>query len=83
MFIPIEKISNLQEFKKDIFGNEKNDPRFKGLSSSSENGITTINKGIFTTCKKNDDCPPWQIKAKEINHDKEKKIINNENKKVK
>ena len=31
-------------------------------------------KAFFTTCK-NDNCPPWQLKAKEINHDKEKKII--------
>ena len=35
------------DLKKDIFGNEKNDPRFKGVSSSSKNGITTINKGVF------------------------------------
>ena len=27
----------------------------------------------FTTCKKNDDCPPWQFSAKEIKHDKSKK----------
>ena len=45
---------------KNIFGNKNNDPRFKGLSSSFENGITTINKGVFTSCKKNY-CPPWTI----------------------
>ena len=33
---------------------------------------TTITKGVFTTCKKNDDCPPWQLFAKEIKHDKNK-----------
>ena len=38
--------------KKDIFGNKNNDPRFKGISSSSKNGVTTIDKGIFTSCKK-------------------------------
>ena len=38
--------------KKDIFGNKNNDPRFKGLSSSSKDGVTIINKGIFTSCKK-------------------------------
>ena len=32
------------DFKKDMFGNKDNDPRFKGLSSSSKNGITTIKK---------------------------------------
>ena len=56
-------------FKKDMFGNKSNDPRFKGLSSSSKNGITIINKGVFTTCKKNDKCPPWAIQADKITYD--------------
>ena len=47
--------------KKDIFGNKINDPRFKGISSSSKNGVTTIDKGIFTSCKKNDKCPHWSV----------------------
>ena len=59
--------------KKDLFGNKKNDPRFKGLSSSSKNGVTTINKGVFTSCKKNDNCPPWTIQANKITYDKNKK----------
>ncbi len=63
------------DFKKDLFGNKKNDPRFRGLSSSSNNGITTINKGIFTTCKKNDNCPPWSIQAKKITYDENKRQI--------
>ena len=25
----------------------------------SDNNETIIQKGIFTTCKPNDDCPPW------------------------
>ena len=61
--------------KKDIFGNKDNDPRFKGLSSSFENGITTINKGIFTTCKKNDKCPPWSIQADKVIYNKDKKQV--------
>ena len=61
--------------KKDIFGNKKNDPRFKGVSSSSKNGVTIINKGIFTSCKKNDKCPPWSVQANKITHDKNKKQI--------
>jgi len=61
--------------KKDLFGNKENDPRFKGISSSSENGITTINKGIFTSCKKNDNCPPWTIQADKVTYDKNKKQI--------
>ena len=67
------------DFKKDIFGNKDNDPRFKGLSSSSKNGITTIKKGIFTSCKKNDRCPPWTIQADEITYDQNKKQINYDN----
>ena len=61
--------------KKDLFGNKENDPRFKGVSSSSKNGITTIDKGIFTSCKKNDTCPPWTIQADKVTYDKNKKQI--------
>ena len=63
------------DFKKDLFGNENNDPRFKGLSSTRNNGITTINKGVFTSCKKNDKCPPWSIQADKITYDENKKQI--------
>ena len=61
--------------KKDLFGNRENDPRFKGVSSSSKNGVTTIDKGIFTSCKKNDNCPPWTIQADKVTYDKNKKQI--------
>ena len=71
------------EFKKDMFGNSNNDPRFKGISSSSKNGITTINKGVFTTCKKNDSCPPWSIQADKIIYDKNKRQIDYNNALVK
>ncbi len=67
------------DFKKNLFGDKNNDPRFKGLSSSSKNGITTINKGIFTSCKKNDRCPPWTIQADKITYDQNKKQINYDN----
>ena len=60
---------NNQYFDKD------NEPRLKGNAISSDKNKTIINKGVFTTCKKNDDCPPWQISAKKITHDKNKKII--------
>ena len=66
-------------FRKDLFGNKNNDPRFKGLSSSSKNGITTINKGVFTSCKKNDRCTPWAIQADKITYDQNKKQINYDN----
>ena len=64
------------DFHKNIFGNPSNDPRLKGNYFFSDGKNSIIKKGVFTTCKKNNDCPPWQIKAKEINHDKEKKVIN-------
>ena len=63
-------------FNKSIFGNPLNDPRLKGNYFFSDGKKSTIKKGVFTTCKKNDDCPPWQIKAREISHDKEKQVIN-------
>jgi LPS-assembly protein len=55
--------------------NEDNEPRLKGTTVVSEGGNTIITKGIFTTCKKNDDCPPWQLSAEKVIHDKEKKTI--------
>ena len=55
--------------------NVDNNPRLKGNSFSSEGDTTTISKGVFTSCKKNDTCPPWQISAKKIRHDKKKKIL--------
>ena len=49
--------------------------RLKGSSLISENNKTIIKNGIFTTCKKNEKCPPWSLKSKKIIHDKNKKII--------
>jgi len=60
---------------KDIFDNSDNDPRLKGVSSISDGNITIVNKGVFTSCKKNDNCPPWSISANEIKHDKTKKQL--------
>ena len=59
--------------------NKNNEPRLKGKTISTNKDETTIRKGVFTTCKKNDDCPPWQFLAKEIKHDKKKKTINYKN----
>ena len=61
------------EMHKNIFGNEENDPRLLGVSSTTKNNITKVKKGIFTSCKKNDKCPPWSISAEEVVHDREKK----------
>ena len=67
---------NIQvNLKKDLFDNLDNDPRLKGVSATSENKITKIKKGVFTSCKNDDGCPPWVITAKEITHDKNKKQL--------
>ena len=60
---------------KNIFDNTENDPRILGKSSKKKNNITVINKGVFTSCKKNDSCPPWSMEANEIKHDQNKKEI--------
>ena len=60
---------------KDIFSNKENDPRIYASSSSKEGNITTLNKGIFTSCKKNEKCTPWSIKADKIKHDKNKRQL--------
>ncbi len=65
--------------KKNTFGRSDNDPRLYGTYSSHENGITTVKKGVFTSCKKRDGCPPWKIEASEIKHDKNKKKLIYEN----
>ena len=58
---------------------ENNEPRMSGKTISSDKDKTIIEKGVFTTCKRNDDCPPWEFLAKKITHDKKKKTINYEN----
>ena len=60
---------------KDMFGIAENDPRIYGASSSKKDDITIINKAVFTSCRFNDNCPPWSIKAKKISHDKKKKQL--------
>jgi LPS-assembly protein len=54
---------------------KRNEPRLKGNTISADNQETVVSKGSFTLCKRNDDCPPWQLSAKEIRHDKKRKII--------
>ena len=67
------------KFDNSKFGNKNNQPRIKGNSLYSNKNSTILNKGVFTTCKKRDKCPPWVISAEEIKHDKLKKIINYKN----
>ncbi len=66
-------------FNKNSFGNSENDPRIYGNTLERNEKKTTLSKGVFTTCKKRDGCPPWQMKAEKVIHDKEKQIINYKN----
>ncbi len=59
--------------------NQGNEPRLKGKSVKYNNNITEINKGVFTTCKKTGRCPPWQLSAEKITHNKKKKIVEYKN----
>ena len=60
---------------KEVFDNSEQDPRIYGVSSRGDENKTIINKGIFTSCKINEDCPPWSIEAEKITHDKIKKDL--------
>ena len=53
----------------------ENDYRLRGNSVTMDEDSSDITKGVFTTCKKRDECPPWQFSAKKIKHDKKKREI--------
>ena len=58
-----------------ISENSENEPRLKGRSLTSNQENSIIEKGTFTFCKRREKCPPWEMSADEIRHDKLKKII--------
>ena len=58
-----------------LIENSENEPRLKGRSLVSNKKNTIVKKGTFTFCKKRDKCPPWEMSADEIRHDKQKKTI--------
>ena len=62
-----------------ISDNSENEPRLKGRSLVNDEKNTIVKKGTFTFCKKREKCPPWEMRAEEIKHDKKKKIINYKN----
>ena len=68
-------------FDKSILGNIENDPRIFGNSVINSKKETIINKGVFTSCKLNEKekCPPWEMRAEEIKHDKKNKIVEYKN----
>ena len=59
--------------------NRDNEPRLKANSIVNDKEFSVLTKGAFTTCKKRDKCPPWQISAEKIQHDKKKQTINYKN----
>ncbi len=59
--------------------NSENEPRLKGRSLVSDKRNTIVKKGTFTFCKKREKCPPWEMSAEEIRHDKQKKTIHYKN----
>ena len=65
--------------RNDSFGNPDNEPKLKGNSIDYKNKKTLIKKGIFTSCRENNNCPPWSIKSKEIIHYKDKQEIHYKN----
>ena len=50
----------------------ENEPRLIGKEIKYKGNTTEILNGSFTACKETDDCPPWQLSANKIIHDKEK-----------
>ena len=63
------------KFHKDLFGYDENDPRLNSASAFGDEYNTYFKKGVFTSCKKTDKCPPWKISSNQIHHDKIKKQI--------
>ena len=63
---------NLKDMKKNRIKKfmDENNPRIYGVSSEGDKDETIINKAVFTSCKKNNNCPAWSINAKKITHDK-------------
>ena len=70
----IAKDANIK-LHKTLFDNSNNDPRIKSLSAYGDKFNTYFDKGIFTSCKKTDKCPPWKITSNKIHHDKLKKQV--------
>ena len=68
-------------FDKSIFGNLENDPRIFGDQIYSSDDETVLTNAEFTSCKirKDDKCPPWILKAKEVKHNKKKKLVEYKN----
>ena len=58
-----------------LFDDIENDPRGSGVAGYGDKLNTYIDNAVFTSCKKTDKCPPWKMRAKNIQHDRVKKQI--------
>ena len=67
------------DFNKSLFGNNNNDPRIKAKSIKIKDQSSFLKKGVFTSCSKDNDCPPWSMYAEEIEHDKIEQTIKYKN----
>jgi len=59
-------------FQKLLFDDIENDPRGSGVAGYGDKLNTYIDNAVFTSCKKTDKCPPWKMRAKNIQHDRVK-----------
>ena len=57
--------------------NDNNKPRVFANTINLKNNTSTFTKSNFTMCnyRKDDKCPPWELKASQMTHDKIKKTI--------
>ena len=68
----------MEEDKKNIFLGQ-NDPRIHSVSAKGNDKKVELKKAIFTSCKKNKNCPAWSIKADKITHDRVNQNIHYKN----
>ena len=61
-FIDLEN-AKLNELFEDYY--EENNPRLYGVSSSGDEYITEVNKGVFTSCKKKETTAQLEYGSKE------------------
>jgi len=70
--------SDVKAFLKQTdFSENENQPRFFANTMVLSENTNTLEKGIFTSCKKRKGgkCPPWSLQSKKIKHDLKKKTI--------
>ena len=69
--------SDVKAHLKGIKVDDRNNPRFFANSMTLKNGESVFQKGIFTYCanRKDNKCPPWVLRSKQIRHNASTKTI--------